>query len=259
MAFETILVEKREGIGYLTFNRPDAFNAFNTKMVLEVVQALAELDKDDEVRVVIITGAGKAFQAGADIKELAYLNPLEGLEYNRRTLAACSAPEKMKKPTIAAMNGVALGGGLEIALGCNIRVASEKARMGLPEVTLGILPGSGGTQRLPRLIGKSKALEMILTGEAVNAEEAYRIGLVNKVVPPGEELKAAEEIAQKIIKCAPLAVEMAKDAVEVGKDLSQDAACEYAQKNIVALFASEDGKEGLTSFVEKRTPQFKGK
>jgi enoyl-CoA hydratase/carnithine racemase len=180
-------------------------------------------------------------------------------KWNHDIVENWATVQKMKKPVIAAINGWAMGGGLELALSCDMRVASEKARMGLPEVSLGIVPGTGGTQRLPRLVGKGKALEMLLTGEPVDAKEAYRIGLVNKVVPEGEAVKGAEEIANKIIKNGPLAVMIAKDSVQVGEELPLDAAVEYSHKNVLLAAASEDAKEGYAAFLEKRKPVWKGK
>ena len=170
-----------------------------------------------------------------------------------------NALERMKQPVIAAINGFALGGGLELALACTIRIASEKARMGLPEVKIGIIPGAGGTQRLPRLVGKGIAAEIILTGEMIDAQTAFRIGLVNKVVPHEELMKASEDIAYKIRANSPIAISLAKDAIEIGKDLPLDAAIQYAQKNAITCFTTEDMKEGTRAFIEKRSPQFKGK
>lgn len=259
MPFETIILEKKGKIGYLTLNRPKVFNAINAQLISEFREAISEVEKDDEIRVLIITGAGKAFQAGADISELAKMTPLELHKWNHGILEDWRAVEALRKPVIAAINGYALGGGLELAISCDIRVASENARMGTPEVSLGIIPGTGGTQRLPRLVGKGAALEILLTGEAIGAQEAYRIGLVNKVVPEGQVVAAAEGIANKIIRNAPLAVMLAKDAVEVGEELPLDAAVEYGHKNVLLCQSSEDAKEGLTAFLEKRSPEWKGK
>jgi enoyl-CoA hydratase/carnithine racemase len=258
MPNEAVLYEKKGNIGYITLNRPKVFNAINVQLIRELKEALIEAEKDDEVRVVIVTGAGKAFQSGADIKELSEMDDWQLHKWNHDIVEDWSMAQKLKKPVIAAINGWAMGGGLELALSCDIRVASENARMGLPEVSLGIVPGTGGTQRLPRLVGKGKALEMLLTGEPIDAKEAYRICLVNKVVPEGEAVKEAEEIANKIIRNGPLAVMLAKDSVQVGEELPLDAAIEYGHKNVILAAASSDAKEGYAAFLEKRKPEWKG-
>ncbi len=259
MALETIIFEKRENIAYITFNRPEVLNAISTQLLTDLRQAIDEIERDKEIRVVIITGAGRAFMAGADISQLAKMNPLEVNEWNHRIIEYFGALEKLKQPVIAAINGFALGGGLEVALCCDIRITAENAKLGQPEVSLGIIPGGGGTPRLPRTVGRAKAMEMLLTGDMIDAQEAYRIGLVNKVVPEGEALKAAEEMAARILKRGPLATMLVKDAVVIGKDLPLDAAIEYAHKNLTLCFASEDTKEGLSAFLEKRPPKWKGK
>lgn len=219
MSYETIILDRKEGIGYLTINRPKVFNAINNQMIEEMKRAIEEFHQDKLVGVVIITGTGKAFQTGADIEELSQMSPLEILQWNQGVVENFDALEKMRQPVIAAINGYALGGGLELALACTIRIAADSAKMGLPEVKIGILPGAGGTQRLPRLIGKGLAAEMILTGEMIDAKEAYRIGLVNRVVPAEQLMATAEEIGRKILRNAPIAVALAKDAIEVGKNL----------------------------------------
>ena len=258
-SYKTILVEKKEGIGYLTLNRPEVRNAFNQEMIDEIRDALRLIDRDEETRVLIITGAGKAFQAGADIAELSIMKPMELLRWNEGVVRINAALEKLRQPVIAAINGAAMGGGMELAISCTLRVIAESAKMALPEVKLGIIPGTGGTQRLPRLIGKGRAAEIVLTGGLIDAAEAHRIGLVNKVVPHGEALGAAEKLAKEIIANAPIAVELAKDALEVGKDLPLEHAVQYSQKNCVTCFSTEDMKEGMAAFLEKRKPDFKGK
>ena len=258
-SYKIIHVEKKEGIGYITLNRPEVRNAFNQEMIDEIREALRLIDKDEEIRVLIITGAGKAFQAGADIAELSAMKPMDLLRWNEGIVRINAALEKLRQPAIAAINGAAMGGGLELAISCCLRVIVESAKIGLPEVTLGIIPGTGGTQRLPRLIGKGRAAELVLTGEPIDAQEAYRIGLVNKVVPDGQAIKAAEELARKIMANAPIAVEMAKDAIEIGKDLPLENAVQYSQKNCVTCFSTEDMKEGMIAFLEKRKANFKGK
>jgi enoyl-CoA hydratase/carnithine racemase len=259
MSFDTILLEKKERIAFITLNRPEVFNAINDKMISELGEVLSDIHKDPSTRVVIITGAGKAFQAGADIGELSRMNPLQILNWNQRLVQNLNALESMRQPVIAAINGFALGGGLELALACTIRVASDKAKMGLPEVKIGIIPGAGGTQRLPRLVGKGMASEMVLTGEMIDAQTAFRIGLVNKVVPQEELMKTSRDIANKITLNGPIAVFLAKDAIEVGGSLPLDAAIQYAQKNCITCFSTEDMKEGTQAFIEKRPPQFQGK
>ncbi len=259
MDFKTIIFEKSAQIGYLTLNRPSLLNAINVQLISDFKEAINQVEEDDGIRILIITGAGKAFQAGADIGDLVKMNPLQLHEWNHKILENWQALEALRKPVIAAINGFALGGGLELALSCDIRIAAENARLGLPEVTLGIIPGTGGTQRLPRLVGRGFALEMLLTGGIITAQEAYRIGLVNKVVPEGQAVVAAEEVANKIIKNAPLAIMLVKDAVVVGMDLPLDNAVEYGHKNLLLSSASEDAKEGLRAFIEKRTPHWKGR
>lgn len=257
--YNTILLEKKEGIGYLTLNRPEVFNAISQELIDEVRDALALVDRDEEIKVLIITGAGKGFQAGADIRELSVMTPMAILRWNEGVVRINAALEKLRQPVIAAINGIAMGGGLELAISCQLRIAVEGAKLGLPEVKLGIIPGTGGTQRLPRLVGKTKAYEMLLTGDPIDAEEACRIGLVNKVVPKGEALRAAEDLARLIMKNGPIAVEMCKDAVETGCDLPIEHAVQYSQKNCITCFSTEDMKEGTTAFIEKRKADFTGK
>jgi len=258
-SYETIRLDKKDGIGYLILHRPEVRNAFNQVMIDEIRDALRIIDKDQEIRVLIVTGSGKAFQAGADIAELSVMSPMDILRWNEGIVRINAAIEKLRQPVIAAVNGAAMGGGLELAVSCTLRVIAESAKMGLPEVKLGIIPGTGGTQRLPRLVGKGIAAELLLTGEIIDAQEAYRIGLVNKVVADGEAVKAAEELARKIMENAPVAVEMAKDALEIGKDLPMEHAVQYSQKNCVVCFSTQDMKEGMSAFLEKRKADFKGK
>jgi enoyl-CoA hydratase len=260
MAYETLLYEKRNGIGYVTVSRPEKLNALNHKVMEELLACFQALEKDDEVRAVILTGAGeKAFGAGADISELTLQSPVEGKEYSLRGQKLLALIENLGKPVIAAINGYAFGGGCELALACTLRLASESARLGQPEVKLGIIPGYAGTQRLPRLVGKGRALEMILSGEPVTAQEAYRIGLVNQVVPAPELMAAAERLAQKIMANAPLAVKFALEAVNHGLEMSE-AEGQFLEATLFGLCCTTaDMKEGTRAFLEKRPPKFVGK
>lgn len=258
-SYKTIILDKKEGIGYITFNRPDVFNAISQELIDEFSDALDRVNRDYEIKVLIITGAGKGFQAGADIRELSNMNPTSILRWNEGVVRNNAKLEYLRQPVIAAINGLAMGGGLELALSCSIRIAVAGAKLALPEVKLGIIPGTGGTQRLPRLIGKGKAYELLLTGETITAEEALNMGLINKVVPKGEALTAAEEMARKIMSNAPIAVEMCKNAVEIGMDIPLEQAIQYSQKNCITCFSTEDMKEGTAAFLEKRKPNFKGK
>jgi enoyl-CoA hydratase len=260
MAYETLLFEKRDGIGFLTVNRPQKLNALNRQVLNELETCLRTVATDEEVRAVILTGAGeKAFIAGADISELAEQTPLSGREMAARGQRLFDFIENLGKPVLAAVNGYALGGGCELAMACTLRVASESARFGQPEVKLGIIPGYGGSQRLARLVGKGRALELILTGEPITAQEAYRIGLVNQVTPAGELRAAAESLARKTLANAPLAVRFAIEAVNHGLEMTQ-AEGQYLEANLFSLCcATEDMKEGTRAFLEKRAPKFSGK
>lgn len=260
MAYETLLFEKRDGIGFITVNRPQKLNALNRLVLEELDSGFRSVAADDEVRAVIVTGAGeKAFVAGADINELAEQTPLSGREMAARGQRLFDFIENLGKPVVAAVNGYALGGGCELAMACTLRVASENARFGQPEVKLGIVPGYGGSQRLARLVGKGRALELILTGEPITAEEAYRIGLVNQVTPAGKLLAAAEGLVRKILANAPLAVRFAIEAVNHGLEMTQ-AEGQFLEANLFSLCcATEDMKEGTRAFLEKRAPKFSGK
>jgi enoyl-CoA hydratase len=257
---ENIRTENRDGILVVTVDRPKVLNALNEQTVNELERVFAEARADESVRCVILTGGGeKAFIAGADINELSKMTPLTGRDVARRGQAVLSSIERMPKPVIAAINGFALGGGCEIALACHIRIASEKAQLGLPEVTLGIIPGYGGTQRMARLLGKGKALELILTGDKVTASEAERIGLVNKVVPADQLMAAAEEMGRRIAQRGPLAVRAAIDAVMSGSDMGFEEG-QVLEAALFGLLAStEDMKEGMSAFLEKRQASFRNR
>jgi len=259
MSYENLLYEKREKIGYITFNRPKVLNALNRKTMEELGEILASAYDDGEVRVLILTGAGdKAFVAGADINELAQRTPVDGKEFSLFGQEVLHRLETMGKPSIAAINGFALGGGCELALACTMRIASKTAKLGQPEVKLGIIPGYGGSQRLARLCGKGAAHELCLTGEMISAEEALRIGLVNRVVEPAELIPTAEAIAKKIAANAPLAVKFAMEAIEHGMEMPQEEGL-FLEATLFGLCcATEDMREGTRAFLEKRPPQFKG-
>jgi len=260
MAYENILYEKKDEIAYVTVNRPKVMNALNSVTIGELKSAFADAHVDRDVRGVILTGAGeKAFVAGADIGELAELGPLEGKRMMAHGQGAFEAIETLGKPVIAAVNGFALGGGCELAMACTIRVASSNAKFGQPEVNLGVIPGYAGTQRLPRLVGKGVALELILTGNMIDAQEAHRIGLVNKVCEPGQAVAEAEGMMKTIMSKGPLAVHFALESVNKGLEMPFKEGCAHEATLFGLLCASEDAKEGLKAFMEKRKPDFKNK
>jgi len=260
MPYETLLYEKHNAIGYVTIHRPEKLNALSRTVMEELFDCFQDLQKDDEVRVVILTGAGeKAFAAGADINELAAQTPVEGKETSLRGQKVLDLIENLGKPVIAAINGYALGGGCELAMACTLRVAAENARLGQPEVKLGLIPGYAGTQRLPRLVGRCQALELILTGEPVTAQEAHRVGLVNQVVPLPELLATAEKLAQKILANAPLAVKFALEAVNHGLEMPA-AEGQFLEATLFGLCCTTaDMKEGTRAYLEKRPARFVGK
>src|ERR1700682_4564491 len=260
MAYENLLYEKRDGIAFITFNRPKVLNALNRKTIEEWQQALLNARDDNAVRVLILTGAGeKAFVAGADISELAQQTPIDGKEFSLYGQSVFHLLETIGKPSICAINGFALGGGCELALACTIRIASKTAKIGQPEVKLGIIPGYGGSQRLARLCGKGVAHELCLTGEMIGAEEALRIGLVNHIYEPAELLPAAEAMAKKIIANAPLAVRYTMEAIERGSEMPQEEGLFLEAALFGLACASEDMREGTKAFLEKRPAQFKGR
>ena len=257
---ENVRTENRDGVLVVTIDRPKVLNALNAQTVNEIRQAFEAARDDDAVKCVILTGGGeKAFVAGADIGELAQMTPITGKAVAEKGQRVFRAIEKFPKPVIAAINGFALGGGCELALACHIRIASENAQLGLPEVTLGIIPGYGGTQRMARLLGKGKALELILTGDRIKADEAGRIGLVNRVVPADQLMSAAEDMARTMAKRGPLAVRAAIEAVMSGSDMPFDEGQRLEATLFGLLASTEDMKEGMSAFLEKRTADFKGK
>jgi len=260
MAYENLLYEVKDHIARITFNRPNVLNALNRKTIEELGECLTAVRHDDAVRVLILTGSGeKAFIAGADINELAQRTPIDGKDFSLFGQEIIHRLETLGKPSIAAVNGFALGGGCELALACTMRIASRNAKLGQPEVKLGILPGYGGSQRLPRLCGKGVAHELILTGEMITGEEALRIGLVNRVVESAELLSTAESIAKKIIANAPLAVKYAMEAVEHGMEMPQEEGL-FLEATLFGLCcATEDMREGTRAFIEKRPAKFQGR
>jgi enoyl-CoA hydratase len=259
MSYENLLYEKKDGIATITFNRPKVLNALNRKTMEELDAILTDAHADAAVRVLILTGAGeKSFIAGADINELAVQTPVQGKEFSIWGQGVLHKLETMGKPSIAAINGFALGGGCEMALACSMRIASKTARLGQPEVKLGIIPGYGGSQRLARLCGKGIAHEMCLSGEMISAEEALRIGLVNRVTEPADLIPTAEAIAKKIMANGPLAVKFCMEAIERGMEMPQEEGL-FLEATLFGLCcATGDMQEGTRAFLEKRPAQFKG-
>lgn len=252
--------EKKNSVGIITIDRPEAMNSLNADVLNELSAVVDKADADQEVKCIVVTGAGRAFVAGADIANMQSLDEEEGFEFGRLGQEVFRKIETLKKPVIAAVNGFALGGGCELAMACDIRLAGEKAKFGQPEVGLGITPGYSGTQRLPRLVGKGKAMELIFTGEIISADEACKIGLVNKVVGQDELMDQALAMAEKISANAPLAVSFSKQAITEGMETADmDEAIMIEAKLFGKCFATEDQKEGMSAFLEKRPALYKGK
>jgi enoyl-CoA hydratase/carnithine racemase len=255
-----VLYAKKGAIAYVTVNRPKLLNALNTPTWQDLQTAFEDARKDPSVRGVILTGAGnKAFIAGADIGELAHASAIDAERSSRFGQEVLDLIENLGKPVVAAVNGFALGGGCETAMACTIRIAVDSAKFGQPEVTLGLVPGGGGTQRLPRLVGKGRALQLILSGEMISAQEAYRIGLVNEIVPAADLITCAEAILRKIASNAPIAVKFSLEAVNKGLDTSQREGLLLEASYFGLSAATEDKKEGTAAFLEKRAPQFHGR
>ena len=260
MSFENLLIEREESFAILTINRPKVLNALNTRTLEELGSALRELTHDDAVRAVILTGAGgKSFIAGADINELAVQTPAGGREHALAGQHVLDLIEQMGKPVIAAINGYALGGGCELAMACTIRIAADTAKLGQPEINLGIIPGYAGTQRLARIIGKGRALELLLTGDQVTAQDAHRLGLVNRVVPAEELMAEAKTLAATLAAKAPLAIRYILEAVHKGVEMPFPQAQVFEATLFGLIASSDDMREGTAAFLEKRKPAFKGK
>ena len=259
LALANVAYEKKGGIAYVTINRPKVLNALNTPTWTDLRTAFEDARDDSMVRGVILTGAGdKAFIAGADISELAHVSAVQAEQSSRFGQKVLDLIENLGKPVVAAVNGFALGGGCETAMACTIRIAVETAKFGQPEVSLGLVPGGGGTQRLPRLVGKGRALQLILSGEMISAQEAHRIGLINEIVPAADLITRAEAILKRIASNAPIAVKYALDAVNKGLETSQSEGLALEASYFGLCAATEDKAEGTSAFLQKRAPQFKG-
>jgi len=260
LEYTNLLFTNENGIGLITINRPKVLNALNSETLKELDNLLDAVAQDNAVKVVIITGSGeKAFVAGADIAAMQPMTALEGRSFAKAGQAVFNKLENLPQPVIAAINGFALGGGCELAMACDIRLAAENAKFGQPEVSLGITPGFGGTQRMPRIIGKGRAKELLFTGDTIDAAEAYRIGLVNRVLPREELMEAAKALAEKIMSRAPRAIEFCKAAINEGMDTDLETGVAYEAEVFSLCFATNDQKEGMTAFIEKRKAGFVGK
>lgn len=260
MDFKLIIYEKNEGIATITLNRPEALNAFSKEVIEEVLRALDDAGNDESIRVVILTGAGdKAFSAGADIKAMIGMNALRARELSLTGEKLCLALETLDKPVIAALNGYALGGGLEVAMSCDLRIASENARMGQTEINIGLIPGWGGTQRLTRLVGRTKAKELVFTGKMIDAKTAEQLGILNIVVPADKFREAVRQFALELASKAPIAIKIGKALINKGADISLEPALALEREGFGVVASTEDLQEGVKAFVEKRKPTFKGR
>ncbi len=257
MSYQNILVSREGNIGTIQLNRPQVLNALSSELIIELIKALEEFDKDQSVHAIILTGGEKIFSAGADLREMATATPVD-LILGRR-FEMWDRFRRTSKPIIAAVSGYCLGGGNELAMNCDIIIASETATFGQPEVNVGIMPGAGGTQRLTRAVGKYRAMEIILTGKPISADEAHRMGLVNHVVPVESLMDEAKKVANEIASKPPIAVRSTKEAILRALDTTLEVGLDYERKAFYTLFATEDGKEGMKAFLEKRKPMFKGK
>jgi enoyl-CoA hydratase len=258
MNYETIIVSKEGALGMITLNRPQAMNALSTKVVTELISALNDFEKDDGVRCLVIAGSERAFSAGADIKEMAEMTAVQ-MTMTGHFFPLWDKVGRYPKPIVGALSGFVLGGGLELAMSLDVLVASETTQLGQPEIDIGVMPGGGGTQRLTRAVGKYKAMEMILTGKRIGAEEAKALGLVSKVVPKEAYLEEAKKVANEIASKSPVAIRLAKMAVNKAFEMGLSEGIDFEREVFYLLFASEDKDEGMKAFMEKRKPEFKGK
>lgn len=256
MDYKNLIVETIKKIGIVKINRPEVLNAVNMETILELEKVMHEFDDNEDILVIIITGEGKSFVSGSDISKLAQLDALQAREYSQIGQRVLSFIENMEKPVIAAVNGYALGSGCELAMACDIRIASDKAKFGQPEVKLGIIPGHAGTQRLARLVGISIAKELIFTGDIIDAQEALRIGLVNKVIEQESLLEEVNNIANKIVAVGPTAVRLAKTVINRGIDTNLTTASSYETEAFSVVFSTEEAREGIRAFLEKRKPNW---
>ena len=259
MEFKNLIIQREGNIRIVKINNPHSMNALNSEVLSELDQVFSEIEKDPETNVVILTGEGRAFVAGADISQMSTMNSAQGKDFGVQGSAVFRRIELLSKPTIAAINGFALGGGCELALSCDIRIASSKAKIGQPEVGLGITPGFSGTQRLPRIVGEGRAKELIFTAKAITADEAFRIGLVNRVVEPEQLMDEAMALAKTIAKNAPVAVKLSKEAINRGMQTDIDTAIAIENDLFALCFSTEDQKEGMKAFFEKRPAEWKNK
>jgi enoyl-CoA hydratase/carnithine racemase len=260
MEFRHIIYEKSDSIATITLNRPEALNALSKEVVEEILRAIEDVRTDENIRVVVLTGAGeKAFSAGADIKAMAGMTALKARELSSMGERLCVALENLEKPVIAAINGYALGGGMEVAMACDLRIASENARMGQTEINIGLIPGWGGTQRLTRLVGMTKAKELVFTGRMIDAKTAEQIGLLNMAVPADKFREVVHQLAVDLASKAPVALKVAKALITKGADMSLGAALELEREGFGVVGSTDDLKEGTSAFAEKRKPEFKGK
>jgi enoyl-CoA hydratase len=260
MEFRHVIYDKNEGIAIITLNRPEALNALSKEVVEEILRAVEDVRTDEDIRVVVLTGAGeKAFSAGADIKAMVGMTALKARELSSMGERLCVTLENLEKPVIAAINGYALGGGMEVAMACDLRIASENARMGQTEINIGLIPGWGGTQRLTRLVGMTKAKELVFTGRMIDARTAEQIGLLNMAVPADKFREIVHQLAVDLASKAPVALKVAKALITKGADMSLDAALELEREGFGVIGSTDDLKEGTSAFAEKRKPEFKGK